>query len=109
MLKLGVLMLEMLGFTVLTAADGREAAAELGRHPADTRVVILDLSMPYMCGGETLRAIRALNATVPVIVCSGLTEESMPPAVADAGNVRFLAKPFPMRELQRVVNEAVAA
>lgn len=107
--RLGELLLRQLGFAVLTAADGREAVELFARHHADVRVVMLDLSMPRLSGVGALAAIRTRDATVPVILCSGSSDATIPPEVITAAHVHFLPKPFPMREFQRIVNAAVSA
>jgi two-component system, chemotaxis family, protein-glutamate methylesterase/glutaminase len=55
-----------------TAANGRIALAKLAQVAPD--VVVLDVDMPEMGGLETLVAIRRRSATLPVIMCSALTE-----------------------------------
>jgi two-component system chemotaxis response regulator CheB len=75
-------------------------------------VVILDVEMPELDGIETLRQIRAINATVPVIMFSALTEQGSRTTVAAmlAGATDYVAKPASFRvedETRRLLIERV--
>jgi CheY-like chemotaxis protein len=82
-------LLEMQGFPVLTARNGREALDKIEDHK-DISLILLDLWMPVMDGREFLRRQKSdpAIATVPVIVLSG----SAPPALDGADTV--LRKPI---------------
>jgi two-component system, chemotaxis family, protein-glutamate methylesterase/glutaminase len=60
--------LEVMG----TAASGRIALSKIESSSPD--VITLDVEMPEMNGIETLQAIKRLRPTVPVLMCSGITE-----------------------------------
>lgn len=62
-------------------------------------IVILDVEMPELDGIQTLRQIRAIDATVPVIMFSALTERGSRTAVASmlAGATDYVAKPASFR------------
>ena len=88
--------LELEGFAVETAANGRQA---LDRLDAGTRacVILLDLMMPVMDGWEFRRrqASHATFAKIPVIVFSAAGRERM--RQIDAND--YLAKPVDLDEL----------
>ena len=65
------LLLREFGFTVLVARDGAEAIEVFRSSPVPIDVVLLDLSMPRMNGIETLRELRRIDPTVPVVITSG--------------------------------------
>jgi PAS domain S-box-containing protein len=67
-------ILELEGWTALTAANGREGVALFRRHQAEIALVLLDLLMPVMGGDETLAALRAIDPQVKVILSSGYDE-----------------------------------
>ncbi|MDB4673878.1 ATP-binding protein, partial [Verrucomicrobiales bacterium] len=58
------------GFQVISAENGAEALKIL-RNGTQIDGVILDLTMPVMCGKETIKKIRAEYPGIPVIICSG--------------------------------------
>jgi two-component system, cell cycle sensor histidine kinase and response regulator CckA len=92
--------LESLGFTPLTAADGRDGVRIFGEHAADLRVVLLDLTMPQMDGEETFREFCRIDARVPVVLMSGFTENDTVDRFAGKGLAGFIQKPFDRQRLQ---------
>jgi PAS domain S-box-containing protein len=100
--QVGELMLQQLGFEVLTATNGQEVVALFEQHAERVCLVLLDLMMPVMDGTEAFAAIRA-RSTVPVILCSGYTAEAVPEELAGDSVTGFLQKPFARAELQRAV------
>ena len=94
LLALGASMLSRLGFAVLAAADGQEALAMYREHMDEITLVLLDLTMPGMDGAETFHALRALDATVRVVMSSGYGEQDMATRFAGEGLAGFLPKPY---------------
>ena len=84
------------GYDVATAAAGREALAEARRHPPD--VVLLDLGLPDLDGGEVIRELRGWSRA-PVIVLSGRAGSGDKIGALDAGADDYVTKPFDMEEL----------
>lgn len=82
-------LLEDEGYAVRTAANGREALAQLASGPPPC-LVILDLRMPVMSGNEVYAAMRQRPdlASIPVLVSSA-SEASQAPA-----GVLFMRKPI---------------
>jgi PAS domain S-box-containing protein len=95
----GAKMLERAGFTVLTAADGAEGAEIFRRHADEIAAVLLDATMPKMSGEETFHALQEVRKDVPVILCSGYTEEDATARFAGNGPAAFLQKPFELDAL----------
>jgi len=87
-------MLGQAGFAALTACNGREAVEVFGEHAEEVAAVLLDLSMPEMGGEETFDAIRTIRPDVPVLLCSGYTEEDAAARFSEKGLSGFLHKPF---------------
>ena len=96
---LGRRILERLGFTVLLAANGREAVECFRRERSSIRCVILDLSMPHMDGEEAFLALKALQPDVRVIMSSGYTEHEVKTRFAGTGLAGFVQKPYQQRAL----------
>jgi CheY-like chemotaxis protein len=70
------LLLELEGYGVLTAINGRDGLEQL-RKKSRPCLILLDLMMPVMNGEEFLRAKAAEEtlASIPVVVLSGVAEE----------------------------------
>lgn len=107
---IGVLVefaLEPLGLVVERFADGEAALARLRQGPRP-HVVILDLMLPRRSGREVLAALdcEPALAGVPVLL---LSAQQHPGDLARAvGPLAFLAKPFDVDDLVRVVAELIA-
>jgi len=101
------LNLELSGFDVATAPDGRAALDRIDADPPD--VVLLDVMMPILDGWQVLRMLKGDPATEdsPVIMLTALAEERDLIRGHLQGAVRYVTKPFEMRVLLETVREAV--
>ena len=93
------------GYDAVTAADGREAVEYFVAHYREVAVVLLDLNMPRMGGLECLGKLRAIDATVKVIVASGSGRDDETTAVLTHGAV-FIQKPYGAADLSRALEAA---
>src|SRR5690625_4870927 len=84
------------GFTVVVAADGREALDQFRRTPPD--LVILDLMLPDIDGWDVCRRIRA-GHTTPIIMLTARGEEIDRIKGLEFGADDYITKPFSPREL----------
>src|SRR5579871_887345 len=88
--------LEPMGYEVMTVHTGSEALAKASAEKLDA--VILDIMMPEMDGLEVLRRLRAISS-VPVLMLTGLGEESDRIVGLEMGADDYLPKTFSTREL----------
>src|SRR5689334_784947 len=88
--------LEPLGYEVVTVHTGRQGLEKALAGPFDA--IILDIMMPEMDGLEVLRRLRA-NSHVPVLMLTGLGEESDRIVGLEMGADDYLPKTFSTREL----------
>jgi PAS domain S-box-containing protein len=98
-------MLNILGYEVITAADGFEAL-EIYQQRSDISLVILDLIMPRMDGEETYNRLHAINPTVKVIIASGYSEQELENRFAGKKVNGLLQKPFTISGLKRALKFA---
>ena len=105
--ELYALVLELEGFVVAQAADGRDGLQQARDLVPD--IIITDLAMPIMDGWETIRRLRGDPRTqhIPIIACSGHdARRRMDGAAPDA----LLAKPCPLdalvAEVRRLLQRA---
>jgi DNA-binding response OmpR family regulator len=87
-------MLERRGFTALVAGDSGQAIEVCREHPGDIDVLVTDLGLPGVSGGELSRTASELRPGMQVIYISGLPREI---AVADgliAEDALLVKKPF---------------
>ena len=93
-LAMGKKMVERLGFTALTAFDGVEAVRQFREKRGEIQCVLLDLTMPRMDGREVLEALRRIDPSVRVIICSGYNEDDVVSRFGDWKLDGFLQKPY---------------
>ena len=98
--------LELSGFEVVQAANGKQALQIIA---ADKRLalVLLDFSMPHMNGDESLRELRKLNPDAAVILMSGHPESEIAGRLAYGDLAGFVPKPFRPKELIATVRRAL--
>ncbi len=100
-------MLEHLGYTVL-AAEGGEAACALYQDNKDRiDLVILDIIMPGMGGGEVYERIKAMNPDVKVLLSSGYTVNGDASEIIERGADSFIQKPFSITDLAYKIREVM--
>ena len=98
-------LLEMSGYRVLEAADGREAVQLAERECPD--VVLMDLQMPVLDGFTATSIIRRIESTcrVPVIAVSAQSTEDYVAAARRVGCDHFVSKPVDVDLLLELVRE----
>ena len=97
-------LLGMMGFEVLSAGSGEEAAALTIEPPP--ALIVSDITLPGMTGIELVGRMRARWPGVRVILMSGYLDESMQ-ANARRDQLTFLQKPFQIEDLEREVRAAM--
>jgi two-component system response regulator MprA len=90
--------LELEGYDVELAADGREALDRLEAGP-DPDAVILDVLMPEVDGLEVCTELRRSGSRLPVLMLTARAEVENRVAGLDAGADDYLTKPFALEEL----------
>lgn len=99
--------LSLNGFRVSLARNGREAIATANAQSFDA--VISDIYMPEGDGLEVLRALRATQTTLPVILMTAQGELDVTVQALAEGASDVIAKPFDVAALTRLLNDHLAA
>lgn len=101
------LALRKQGYDVTSIEDPLAALARAASTPFD--VILLDWSMPVMDGGELCRRLRELPhlRDVPVLIITAHADTATRDRATAAGATAFLAKPFSLKQLAKVVAELV--
>ena len=86
--------LERAGHRLLEAADGAAALRMARSHPPD--LIVLDIALPQLSGLKVCRQLKAEAATArtPVLLLTGLVEQTQRQAAAEAGAEGLITKPF---------------
>jgi len=104
-LKVGSQILQELGYTVLTAGSGREALEIYTANRDKIDVVVLDMIMPGMGGGETYDSIKTLKLDVKVLLSSGYSIMGEASAILHRGCQGFIQKPFTVKSFSEKLRE----
>jgi len=104
-LDTGVMMLEKVGYTVLKAKGGKEAVEIYEANKDKIDLVILDMIMPDMGGGEAYDRMKEINPDVKVLLSSGYSIEGEATEILERGCDGFIQKPFNIQELSGKIRE----
>lgn len=87
--------LRKLGYTVLEAADGKEAERLVNKHDGQIDLLLTDIVMPLMTGRELVEAIQTGHPTIRALFMSGYDSHcSLADLTCDDANAPFLRKPL---------------
>ena len=96
-------ILEVFECKGVCAADGEEALKSLKSQKFD--MVITDLRMPKMHGIDLLKTVKENYPKLPVVVITGFSGDTTKDEAIDAQADGFLAKPFRVDDIQRLLEE----
>ena len=100
-------ILEELGYEVLVARNGEEAVEIYQSHQKGIDLVILDMIMPGMGGGEVYDRLHNMNPDVQVILSSGYSINGEAMEIMERGVRFFLQKPFTVTDLSARVRDVL--
>jgi len=104
-IDVGRQMLEKMGYTVLVARSGKDSIEIYRVHKEAIHMVILDMIMPEMSGGETYDQIRKINPYAKVLLSSGYSKDSRATEILARGCNGFIQKPYTMKGLSLRIRE----
>jgi len=107
-LRVATRMLEQAGYRVLTADNGEEAFRMVETHHPELALVISDVVMPIMGGGDLLQRLDSTFSDLPIVLMSGHTSREVGEDLRALAS-GFLAKPFGRQSLIQVVRKAISA
>jgi PAS domain S-box-containing protein len=103
--KLTRQVLEMYGYRVLEAANGRTALLLCEQNQGPIHLLLTDVIMPQMNGRELADRIAKLRPEMKVMYMSGYASTSIIPQEVLEEGTRFIEKPFATQELGRKIRE----
>lgn len=100
--------LRQAGYTVLEATNGREAVALMETHAGPIQLIVTDVVMPVMSGGELAEHCSRVRPETKLLFVSGYAESVVKDhRILDLrGN--FLQKPFGLRALATKIREVLS-
>jgi CheY-like chemotaxis protein len=105
--QIGRRLLERLGYRVISARNGSEAVEIYRREGRLIDLVILDMIMPEMGGGETFDRLKEIDHQIKVILSSGYSINGQAKTIMDRGCKGFLQKPFSLTDLSKKVRQVL--
>jgi len=107
-IDVSVQMLKKMGYEVLTAQNGREAIDTFKRNSDKVAIVILDLIMPSMGGGEVYERLKEIDSNVKVLLSSGYSIDGQAAEILNRGCDGFIQKPFKLNELSHKLRDIIS-
>jgi len=104
-IDIGQQFLEKLGYKVLIAKGGRQAIEFYDANKDEIDLVILDMIMPDMGGGEAYDKLKKINPKVRVLLSSGYSITGQATEIMNRGCNGFIQKPFNMKDLSLKLRE----
>lgn len=95
--------LELEGYKVFTAANGKEALDMFEKYDLD--LAFLDIKMPELSGTEVLKTIREKGIQTPVIIITAFATVKNAVECTRMGAVAYLQKPFTADKVKHVLEE----
>jgi CheY-like chemotaxis protein len=106
---LGKRMLEFLGYRVEVRTSSVEALEFFRADPERFDGVITDMTMPQLTGLNLAREILAIRPALPIVLCTGFSEQADEARAHSAGVRSFLFKPLVIAELAKTLRKALDA
>ena len=98
-------IIDRLGYKSLTAKSGEEAIGIYKKNYDKIDMVILDMIMPDMGGGETYDKLKEINPDIKVLLSSGYSIDGLATEILERGCNGFIQKPFNMADLSKKIRE----
>jgi len=102
-LDVGKDMLELLGYQVYISQKGAEAISIFEKHKGNIDLILLDMIMPGMGGGEVYDRLKRIDPEVKVLLSSGYSIDGEATEILNRGCQGFIQKPFNIEKLSQKV------
>jgi two-component system response regulator HydG len=99
-------ILELKGYSVLTASDGFQALEIIKKTAVD--LILMDIKMPLMNGVETYKKIKKIRPDTPVIMLTAFALEELIQESLQEGAFACLRKPLDFDELFATIEQAIS-
>jgi CheY-like chemotaxis protein len=104
-LKIGKDLIEKVGYQVITASNGKKALEIYQRDQKKIDMVILEMIMPEMSGGETYSLLKEINPSIKTLLSSGYSINGKAQAILNDGYSGFIQKPFNLTDLSHKIGK----
>jgi CheY-like chemotaxis protein len=106
-IDVGGQLLEKMGYEVLLASNGKEAVETYERNADTIEIVILDMIIPDMGGGEVYDRLKQINPDIKILLSSGYSLDGKAAEILGRGCDGFIQKPFNIADLSQKLRETL--
>jgi len=107
--KLGVRILQRLGYSVTGRTSSTEALAVFKSDPDKFDLIITDMTMPMLLGTELAQKVLEIRQDIPILICTGFSEQVDKQTAESYGIKGYINKPILMDELSSKVRDLLDA
>ncbi|MDD2337034.1 MAG: PAS domain S-box protein [Geobacteraceae bacterium] len=100
-------MLELLGFRIIEAGNGKEALEVYQKNAGEIAIVLTDIGMPIMDGYSLIRELKVLNPRLPIIASSGFGDTVVTSKIPNGAIIESVSKPYNFDQLRKVLKRVV--
>jgi len=101
------LILERLGYKVTTRTNSIEALETFRNNPDQFDLVITDMTMPNMTGKDLAKELIRIRSDIPIILCTGFSEQINERIAKEIGISAFIMKPIVIRDIANAIREVL--
>jgi len=103
--RMQTLMLERLGYSVVSRTSSVEALKAFRANPGKFDLVITDMSMPNMSGDKLAAELIKIRPGIPILLCTGFSEKIPEEKAETMGIKYFLMKPITRQDLSKKIRD----
>jgi PAS domain S-box-containing protein len=107
LVKVGVEMLNDLGYNAVGTTRASQALETFEARPDDFDLIITDMTMPGMTGDQLAAQILRHRPDIPIIICTGFSKRISPELVSSLGIRALLMKPVTVLELSQTIRDVL--
>ena len=105
LLKMLIRLVEQQGYRTLSATHAKEALSQAAQETGPIHLLITDVVMPHMRGGDLAAQLRTTQPDLPVLFISGYTAGVLSEKDLTTGITRFLNKPFDSKKFLTLIRQ----
>lgn len=106
-IEVGKQLLEILGYNVILTKSGKETIDVYQQEKETIDLIILDMIMPGMSGGDTYDKLKEIDTNVKVLLSSGYSLNGQAEKILERGCKGFIQKPFNLEELSKKIRDVL--
>jgi len=100
-------MLERLGYDVFARSSPVEALAKFNSDSQNFDLIITDKTMPNMTGPDLAQEIKKIRPDIPIIMCTGFSEEISLDRLESTGLDEIVMKPVSTRKIAKAIRKVL--